>query len=146
MQSSELHCVTPQIWSPIHCQQGSLQFLSLDITQMECQSSAEHPNDLPYNVSFLFLGYILPGSEAHWEKNATQAIKKLPSFSCLLFFGLQLTNPLLVSASNSLPTLHATSKATIFWSWLAVAFRCWRVSLCGSRKPSHQQQKAVWLS
>lgn len=24
VQSSEQHCVTPQIWSPIHCQQGSL--------------------------------------------------------------------------------------------------------------------------
>lgn len=50
VQSSERHCVTPQIWFPIHCQQGSLQFLSLDITQMECQSSAEDPIELPYNV------------------------------------------------------------------------------------------------
>lgn len=64
---------------------------------------------------FFYLGMF------HWGqrstgKNATHAIKKLPSFLCLVLFGSQLTNPLLVTGSNSLPTLHVTSKATIFWS------------------------------
>lgn len=51
VQSSERLCVIQQIWSSIHHQQGSLQFLSLDINQTECQSSAEDPTELPYNIS-----------------------------------------------------------------------------------------------
>lgn len=125
---------------------GSLQFLSLDITQTECQSSAEDPAELPYNISLFFVSVYVPGVRQPLGKKATHAIKKLPSFSCLLLFGLQLTNPVLVSASNSLPTLHATSKATIFWSCVAVAFRSSGVSLSSSRKLSHLQREAVWLS
>lgn len=60
-QSSERHCVILQIWSSIHHQQGSLQFLSLDITQTECQSSAEDLTELSYNISLLFFSVYFPG-------------------------------------------------------------------------------------
>lgn len=71
------------------------------------------PAELHYSISPRLLGYISPRSDDHWVKKATHAIKKLPSFSCLHFFELQLINLLLVTASNSLPSLHATSKATV---------------------------------
>lgn len=105
VQSSQLHCMIPQIGSSIHHQQGSLLFLSLDISQTECQSSVEDPSELPSNISLLFLSSYFYGVKRSRKKANTQGV--------VLFFGLKLTNPLLVSASNSLPILHATSKATI---------------------------------
>lgn len=79
VESSEQHCATPQIWSCVHHQQGSSQFLSLDITQTECQSSAEDLAELPNNISLLFfLGYILPGSEDHREKMPSMQSRSYP--------------------------------------------------------------------
>lgn len=77
-QSSERHCVTPQIWPSIHQQQGNLQFLSLDIAQAQCQSSAEDLAELPYNVSLFLFRDVLPGSEKHWGKMPLMQSRSYP--------------------------------------------------------------------
>lgn len=102
-----------QIWSSIHDQQGSLQFLSLDITQIECQSFAEYPTELLlYNVSlFFFVVYPLPRSEDHWEKKCQSCNQEVTPLSCRLLVGFRLTNPFLVSAEQQLtdPSCHFKS-------------------------------------
>lgn len=151
VQSSERHCVIPQIWSSIHQQRGPLAVFI----------SWHHPDGVsilqlnsPFGLSLLFLAYTV----FYWGQTTTaggghscnQEVT-LPLTSALLWIATHKSFCLSVLATAYRPFMPL-QKAAIFWSRRAVAFRSCEVSLSSSsRKTSHFffffcGAGAVWLS
>ena len=156
VQSSERHCVIPQIWSSIHQQRGPLAvFISwhhLDRVSILQLNS-------PFRLSLLFF---LAYTVFHWGQMTTggwggallQSRSFPPYHVSLLWIATHKSLCLSVLATAYRPFMPL-QKAAIFWSRRAVEFRSCEVSLSSSsRKLSHFLfiylffcgAGAVWLS
>lgn len=103
---SKAHCVILQICSSIHHQQGNSLYLLTSPRQSLSPLLWTRLNSPVISHAFICTVYF---SRVRRPLGHVTSPSRVGSS-----FRLQLTNPLLVSASNSLPTLRATSKAICF--------------------------------
>lgn len=98
------------------------------------------------NVSLLFLGSILPGSEDHWEKMPLMQSRSYPPSHVCSSLDCNSQILYLSALATAYQPFMPLQKADIFWSWHAAAIQSQRASLSCSREVSHLQHTAVWLS